>query len=82
MINKNLFLGRMVAAGYTQKTLASKLGITKNTINAKINGRGCFDTDEVTAICDILNITDNSEKALIFLASPSHFRDGDVATDS
>lgn len=40
MLNKNLFLSKMVAKGYSQKTLAVEMGVSNNTLNSKINGKG------------------------------------------
>lgn len=72
----NELKGRIVAAGYSQKTLAEAMGkkgipISENTLSKKVNGRVPFDTDEVVCICDLLRILDNDEKAHIFLSCPS-----------
>lgn len=76
MINKKLLLSKMVAEGENQGTLADKIGVSKNTFCAKINGKGFFNTQEISDICDILKIEDGGEKAEIFLANPSQIRDG------
>ena len=68
MINKNKLLGKIAEQGYTQQKLASELGMCKNTLSNKINGRGVFDTSEVKSICQILNIQNNEEKVQIFLS--------------
>ena len=68
MINTNLLKGKILSAGFTQQTLAPLVKMSVNSLNAKINGRKVFDTDEVERICDILNITDPVEKCLIFLS--------------
>jgi DNA-binding helix-turn-helix protein len=70
-MNKNLFLQKLIAAGYTQKSLAQEIGMAKNTLCNKINDKTKFSTDEVVLICDILGIKDNSEKAQIFLSKTS-----------
>ena len=75
MLDKNRLRCAIVRAGYTQDKLAKAIGITSNTLSAKILGRSFFDTEEIDRICDVLSIVDNNEKAEIFLASPSHFRD-------
>ena len=75
MINKKLLLSKMVVKGESQSTMADKIGVSKNTFCAKINGKGFFNTQEISDICDILGIEDGSEKAEIFLATPSHNRD-------
>lgn len=75
MIDKNLLRGAIARAGMTQEKLASAIGISQNTLSAKILGRSYFDTDEIDKICDVLSIVDNCEKADIFLAPASRFRD-------
>lgn len=67
MVDTNLLKGKIVAAGYTQRKLATAIGISVNSLNAKINGRKIFDADEVNRICDVLKITNPSEKCEIFL---------------
>lgn len=76
MLNRNLLRGAIARAGMTQEKLAFAIGVSQNTLSAKILGRSSFDTDEIDRICDALSIVDNEEKANIFLASPSLFRDG------
>lgn len=76
MIDKNLLRGAIARAGMTQEKLASAIGISQNTLSAKILGRSFFDTDEIDKICEVLSIVDNNEKASIFLASASRKRDG------
>lgn len=68
----NELKGKIVAAGFTQRTLAEAMTaagskISENTLSKKVNGRVPFDTGEVVCLCDLLRITDNSEKAYIFL---------------
>lgn len=63
----NLLKGKIIAAGYTQNTLAKELNMSKNTLSAKINGRVAFNCDEVVQLCSLLAIDDNNEKAHIFL---------------
>ena len=75
MVDKNLLKCAIVRAGMTQEKLAAAIGITSNTLTAKMLGRSFFDTEEIDRICDALSITDNNEKADIFLAQPSRFRD-------
>lgn len=67
MIQRNKLLGKMAERGYTQQRLAEELGMSKNTLSYKINGKGVFDTDDVKVICDKLNIIDPKEKVEIFL---------------
>lgn len=64
----NKLKGKIVEAGYSQRSLALELGISKNTLNAKINGKLPFNTVEIEKICEKLGIHDCVEKASIFLA--------------
>ena len=68
----NELKGKIVAAGFSQKTLAAAMTaaghkISENTLSKKVNGRVPFDTGEVTCICGLLGIHEASEKAHIFL---------------
>lgn len=72
MLNKNLLKAAIARAGYTQGLLAKRIGMSKNTMSSRMFGKTCFDTDEIDKICSVLDITRNSEKADIFLASLSH----------
>lgn len=72
MVNANLLRGKIVSKGYTQKDLALALGMSENTLTAKINGSSSFTLKEVTALCDLLEIMDSQEKCDIFLAGSSH----------
>lgn len=68
MVNTNLLKGKIASAGYTQKTLAPIVSMSKNTLNAKVNGRKNFDTEEIARVCYALNIVDAAEKCKIFLS--------------
>ena len=71
MLNTNKLKGAIISAGYTQKSFAEKLGISKNSLNLKVNGRSNFTLDEVDKICEILGISDVSKKVEIFLETQS-----------
>lgn len=68
MVNTNLLRSRMVLAGYSQRKLAKAANIGVNVLNKKLNNNGVFRCDEVDRICEVLNITDASEKVDIFFA--------------
>lgn len=72
LVDKARLMGRIVAAGYTQLSLARAMNMSKNSLNSKINNKSPFDTDAIQKICDLVSITSHKEKAEIFLASPSH----------
>lgn len=56
MVNVNLLKAYMVKAGYTQKMLAKKLGISEQTLTRKLKKR-VFGTDEAAKIVELLNIS-------------------------
>lgn len=66
MTDKRQLLSRMAAAGYTQYALAREIGISKNTLCAKINGKSRFTTEEVFAICRVLHIDAAKDIGKIF----------------
>lgn len=63
----NLLKGRIVAAGYNQKTIATLINMSPNTFGKKINGKTPFNTDEIGKICEVLLISSDQEKIEIFL---------------
>lgn len=75
MLNKNLFNGAVAEAGLTHKELAKKIGMSKNTLSSRVNGKTKFNADEIEKACDVLNICDNDRKVQIFLFNPSQNRD-------
>ena len=66
-MSSNKLKGKIAEAGYSQRSLATELGMSKNTLNAKVNGKIPFNTDEIEKICEKLGIHDRTEKAAIFL---------------
>lgn len=57
MFSKNEFRAELVRKGYTQKSLAEKIGMTPKTLYLKMK-TGKFGTDEVNKIMEVLNIQD------------------------
>lgn len=52
----NKLKGIMREYNYSQKKLAEELGITVQSLNAKLNGRSVFTIPEANDICKIFNI--------------------------
>ena len=75
MLNKNRLMGAIARAGFTQRSLANSMGISKNTLNSKINGKGYFDIQQIDLMCEVLGISDDKEKIEIFLSKSSQNRD-------
>lgn len=63
--------GRIAAAGYSQKSLAVRLGMSHSTLNRKVNGIVPLNTVEIEELCQILMIRDGAERAAIFLGKAS-----------
>ena len=72
MIRSNKLSAKIVEAGYSKTSLAEALGMSKNTLCNKINGKNKFNVDEIMLICEKLKIVSPEEKVDIFLANPSH----------
>ncbi len=75
VLDKNRLKGAIASAGLTQNELASRIGISKNTLSSKMGGKGFFDTKQIDLICEVLGINDGETKANIFLSKSSQFRD-------
>lgn len=50
-------LGRMKEKGYTQESLARKLGISPCSLNLSLNNKRDFKQDEMLKTCEILGIS-------------------------
>ena len=67
MINKRELLKIFIDNKMSQRKLAKLMKKSPNTINKCINNKTFPSTQEVNQMCDILSITDNEQKAKIFL---------------
>ena len=67
MINKRELLKIFIDNKMSQRKLAKLMKKSPNTINKWINNKTFPSTQEVNQMCDILSITDNEQKAKIFL---------------
>ncbi len=65
MVNNKL-RSRIKELGVTQNDLADILGVTYQTISAKMNGRGQFNQDEIRRLIGVLNIKDEEIKEIFF----------------
>lgn len=54
--NHSKLLGRIRECGFTQEQLAKAIGISKTTLNAKLNNQFYFQAKEMYDICVVLNI--------------------------
>ena len=67
MVNTAEFKKALIDADMSQRKLAKLSGISKNSLNRKINNHSDFTLKETQIICKCLNITDAETKCLIFL---------------
>lgn len=66
-MKSNKLKARMVEKGYSQRSLADELGMNKNTLNNKLNGKYEFLFSEAVKVCRLLEITDPATALEIFL---------------
>lgn len=66
MTNSQLLKSKIVEKGYTQGIVAEKLGISKTSLNYKINNKRPFNSNEMYILCKILGI---KQPKHIFFAS-------------
>lgn len=63
-----LLRGKVVEKGFTQRSLAESMGLSKNTISAILTGKKSPTLDEVFTLCKVLEINTPEEKVKIFLS--------------
>ena len=56
MINANKIRGRIVELGYSQGTVAERMGIRQPTLSQKLNGIRPMDVQDVEKLAEILQI--------------------------
>lgn len=68
MLNSIELKKQMVDRGMTQGELARAIGISPSAFSNKMRGQTCFNTEEITLICNALKIEDAQIKCDIFLS--------------
>ncbi|MEG0361928.1 MAG: helix-turn-helix transcriptional regulator [Erysipelothrix sp.] len=63
----NILKGKIVASGYSQRSFADAMNVSKNTINSLLTGKRIPRVDEASKMCILLGIVDPVEKCFIFL---------------
>lgn len=66
-MNAQKLKGEILSQGYTQESFARAIGMSINTLNAKLNGKRKLYVDEAEKIIDVLNISSDIKKCDIFL---------------
>lgn len=67
MVNSNKIKGLIKTAGMTQAECARKIGISAQSLNAKINGKTEFNSEEIVAFRDLFDLGGQVES--IFFAN-------------
>ena len=67
MTNTLLLNEKISKSGFKKKFIATRLKITPYGLQKKINGESEFKSNEITALCGLLNITSSEQKVQIFL---------------
>ena len=66
MINTKLLKSYFVKNGFTQEEIAKKIGISSQSLSDKINHKVQFKVDEVSSLCEILEITHDKDNIFFF----------------
>lgn len=56
-VDKNKLKSKMVLHGDTIKSLSTKIGISRNNLSSKINGKLPFISKEIAVIVNLYNLT-------------------------
>lgn len=66
-VNTELLDKKIEESGLKVSFIVEKLGLSHNGFYKKKNGITPFRTSEIYVLCDLLRITDEEEKKLIFM---------------
>ena len=66
MVKVNVIRSRLALLGMSQKNLADRLGISKNTMSSRMTGKSSFTVAEMDMICEILGFDRMTEQRDIF----------------
>lgn len=58
MTNTNLLRAKIIECGFTQQSIAKKIGISYQGFSNKINNIREFKASEINTLCELLNIKD------------------------
>ena len=57
----------LVEKGFTQRSLSKEMNVSKNTLNAKINGKTPISIQEATKLAEVLNLSKEEFDTIFFL---------------
>ena len=67
MTNTNLLKAKIKEKGLIQSTAASKIGISAQSLNAKINGKKDFSSTEILLLHNLLGIKKEDIGSIFFI---------------
>lgn len=67
MVRFDLLRGALAAKGIRQTDISDRLGISRQAVNNKLNGKSVLTVRDVTAICELLDAT-TADRDNIFFA--------------
>ena len=67
MVNTQEIKAELVRKKHTQRTLAVKMGMDKNTLNAKINGKRPMTDGDIVKLCKELEVKEDRKVIELFL---------------
>lgn len=73
MVNTQLLDEKIDSSGLKTGYIVETLGISRQAFDRKKKNAYAFRASEIYVICDLLKITDDSEKKAIFFANQVHF---------
>ena len=62
MTNTNLLKAKIIEKGLNQMIVSSKMGISYQSLNSKINNKSEFTATEILNLCKLLEITSNKDE--------------------
>lgn len=69
MINTKKLKAALVEKSFTQRSLSKEIGISKNTLNAKINGKAPISIEEATKLARVLELSKEDFDAIFFCSN-------------
>lgn len=67
MVNTQEIKAEMVRKEHTQRTLAERMDMNKDTLNAKINGKRPMTDGDIVKMCRALGVKDDRKVIELFL---------------
>ena len=66
MVRFDLLKGALAEKGVTQTVISERLGISRQAVNNKVNGKSVLTVRDVAAICELLDATKDERDKIFF----------------